>query len=271
MRGLLATHGLQPDKGFGQNFLVDARALADIVDAAGITADDTVLEVGPGLGVLTRELAARARHVVTVELDRRLEPVLRDTLAGLPNVTVIFQDAVTFDSTTLPPGSLLVANLPYNVATRIVSRALSAGRFRRLVFLVQREVAERLTAGPDTKAYGALTLKVAHFGRARIMRQLTPGCFLPPPDVTSSLVRIDIDAAAGPAPELFTLIHAAFRHRRKTLKKNLLLAGFDTDTVLQALLATGLDPRVRAEALDLATFRALLPYVQSGIQPGRLD
>ena len=257
-RALLREHGLTPDKGFGQNFLVDAAVLRAIVGAAAIDGADTVLEVGPGLGALTIELAQRAERVVSVELDRRLLPVLADTLAGTSNVELVQGDAAAFDFAILPAGSLLVANLPYNVATAVVTRALASGRFARLVFLVQREVAERMTARPSTPAFGALTLVVAHFGSARIVRNVPPGVFLPPPKVTSSVVRIDVHPDARPDPALFALIHQGFAHRRKTLVKNLIMAGYPRERAERALAQLGLDPRVRAEALELARFEALL-------------
>lgn len=243
--------------------MVDGAALQAIVDAAAITADDTVLEVGPGLGVLTRELAAQAGRVVSVELDERLLPVLGETLAGLDNVALIHGDGLTFDLSALPEGSLLVANLPYNVGTPILVRALESGRFKRLVFLVQREVAQRLAAAPGTAAYGALSLIVAHFGRAKTVREVKPSAFAPPPEVTSSVVRLDVHSAAQPDPALFRLVHQAFAHRRKTLKKNLLMAGYSAAQVEAALSCTGLDARVRAEALGIAAFYELRRCLQT--------
>lgn len=260
---LLERHGLRADKGFGQNFLVDEAALRAIVDAAELAPGDRVLEVGPGLGVLSHALAERGAHVTSVELDRRLLPVLAETLAdlerlpGAGSVEVVEGDAMRFDLARLPQGAKLVANLPYNVATAIVARALESGRFSRLVFLVQREVADRLTAKPEEPAYGALSLLVARFGRARTVRLVPPGAFFPPPKVTSAVVRVDVDPAAEPDPELFALIHQGFAHRRKTLKRNLLYAGYPAERVDAALAELGLDPRVRAEALDLTTFERL--------------
>ena len=264
---LLRRHGITPDKGFGQNFLVDASALRVIVDAAEIGPGDTVFEAGPGLGVLTRALARRARRVVSVELDRRLKPVLTETLAGLDNVDLVEGDAARFDFAALPEGALLVANLPYNAGTAVLTRALESARFRRLVFLVQREVAERLTAGPGTPAYGSLSLLVHHFGSARQVRRVPPGAFLPPPKVTSSVVRIDVRTGTRPDPELFAFIRTCFAHRRKTLVKNLTMAGRARHRVEAALQRLGLDDRVRAEALGLDAFRELLHAMQDGEDP----
>ena len=256
VKDLLTRYGLRADKSFGQNFLVDANALQAIVEAATIESGDTVLEIGPGLGVLTRELAQSAKEVVSVELDERLLPALEETLADESNVTLIHGDGLTFNLQALPKGSLLVANLPYNVATPILVRALESGRFKRLVFLVQKEVAQRLSAGPSEGAYGALSLIVAHFAEATIVRDIKPSAFFPPPEVTSSVVRLDVTDTQGD-PDLFGLIHHAFRHRRKTLKKNLLMAGFEKAHVEEAISYLKLDPRVRAEALGLSDFVSL--------------
>ncbi|CAN5583145.1 16S rRNA (adenine(1518)-N(6)/adenine(1519)-N(6))-dimethyltransferaseRsmA [soil metagenome] len=257
VRDLLSRYGLRPDKAFGQNFLIDGNILARIVEAARLEPGDTVLEIGPGLGVLTRELAARAREVVSVELDGRLLSVLNETLADCPNVRLVHADGLTFDLDILPRNSLLVANLPYNVGTAMLTRALVSGRFRRLVCLLQKEVARRLTAAPGSELYGALSLLVAHFAAAEIVREVPPLAFLPAPEVTSSVVRLEVDPAARPAPELFRLIHQGFRHRRKTLKRNLVMAGRAAGLVEEALEALGLDARVRAEALSLEQFGAL--------------
>lgn len=221
-----------------------------------------MLEIGPGLGVLTRELADRAGRVVTVELDGRLLPVLHETLSGLKNVHLVHGDGLEIDLSQLPENSLLVANLPYNVATPILVRALESARFKRLVFLVQKEVAQRLSAKPSTPAYGALSLIVAHFGTAKGVRDVKPNAFSPPPTVTSSVVRLDVRPGARPQPELVRLIHDSFAHRRKTLKKNLLMAGYPAEHVSETLSRLGIDDRVRAEALGIESFYALHENLQ---------
>ncbi len=253
----MTRYGLRADKGFGQNFLVDRAALRAIVGAAELVRTDTVLEVGPGLGVLTRELAARAGHVVSVELDGRLLPVLAETLADLTNIEVVHGDGLEVDLSGFPESSVLVANLPYNVATPILVRVLESGRFSRLVFLVQKEVAQRLFAPPGSPAYGALSLIVAHFGVAKSVRDVPPGAFFPPPAVTSSVIRIMTRPGAKADPDLFRLIHQAFAHRRKTLKKNLLMAGYAAAQVTAALEALAVDPRIRAERLGIDAFYTL--------------
>ena len=263
MTELLNRHGLRPDKSFGQNFLVDQNALNAIVAAAELRPDQTVLEFGPGLGVLTRELAARAGRVLAVELDRRMVTVLEETTESLDNVEILHQDALDFDYSLLPAGSSLVANLPYNVATPLVTRALESGQLARLVVMVQREVAERMRAGVGESGYGAYSILIAHFARATIVRDVSPGCFLPPPAVTSSIVRLDVRAGVQPDPELFTLVHTSFAHRRKTLRKNLIMAGYSGATVLHALGSLQLNDRVRAEELSLDRFRLLQTALKS--------
>lgn len=260
---LLAKHGLRADKRFGQNFLVDRSALDAIVDAAAILPGDHVLEVGTGLGVLTLALAERAGHVVTLELDERLFPVLATTLHGVDNVTLVHADALRFDLASLPARGLLVANLPYNVGTAVVGRALESGRFRRLVFLAQLEVAERLKATAGDEGYGALSLLVAHFGAVSVVRSVAAAAFLPPPKVTSAIVRIDVREGVEPDDALFALIHTSFAHRRKTLVSNLRYAGHDPGDVRRMLTELGFDPRVRAEELGLEDFRRLLVSIMT--------
>ncbi len=262
---LLSRHGLRADKNFGQNFLVDGNVLKTVVAAAEVHLGDTVLEIGPGLGVLTQILAEHAGRVVSVELDARLLPVLQETLRAFDNVEIVHGDGLELDLAQLPPHSLLVANLPYNVATPIVVRALKSGRFKRVVVMVQKEVAERLKATPGEAAFGALSLVVQHFARVKLVKDVKPDSFYPAPAVTSSVVRLDVKPEARPAEELFDLIHTAFRHRRKTVKKNLLMAGYDKQRVVTALRTANLDERVRAETLGLEAFATL----QSALRPDR--
>jgi 16S rRNA (adenine1518-N6/adenine1519-N6)-dimethyltransferase len=245
--------------------------LRSIVAAAELNGDDAVLEVGPGPGVLTQELALRSRRLRTIELDRRMLPILATVLAPYPHAQVIHGDALAFDYAACEPGSLFVANLPYQVGTAVLTRVLASGRFRRIVVLVQREVGERLCAAPGTAAFGSLTLFVAHHGRARIIRSVAPGAFLPPPRVASAVVRIDVDPQASADPTTFALIGVAFRHRRKTLLANLRAAGVAAEGAAAALAACGIDPRARAETLDLPTFRRLARSLLAEGDASRLD
>jgi len=257
VRDLLRRHGLAADTSLGQHFLIDRAALTAIVGAADLTPRDEVWEVGPGLGTLTVELAHRAGRVIAIELDRRLLPVLAETLAPWPHAEVRHADALRVDFVPAAPGAAFVANLPYHVGTAVLSRVLSCGRFARAVVLVQKEVAERLVATAGCAAYGSLSLWVAHHARARIVRSVPAGAFLPPPKVTSAVVRLDVDPTARPDPVTFALVRDGFRHRRKTLVANLRAAGDDPGDVQRALEELGVDPRARAEVLDLAAFRSL--------------
>jgi 16S rRNA (adenine1518-N6/adenine1519-N6)-dimethyltransferase len=268
VRALLARHGLRPDKGFGQNFLIDRQALASVVAAADPPPGATVLEVGPGLGVLTRALAERGARVLALELDARLLPALRETTDRYPErVEVRRLDALRFDHREMPAGSFLASNLPYQIATALLAEALASGRYRRIGVLVQREVAERIVAGPGDPGFGAFSLVCRHYAEARIVRTVAPGCFLPPPKVTSAVVRIEPRPGVAPDPATFALIRAGFRHRRKTLRWNLTAAGLAPERVAAALQELGLDPRVRAEALDLDTWRALRARLPSPEPP----
>ncbi len=269
VRALLDRHGLRPDKGFGQNFLVDRSALHAIVEAAHLPPNATVLEVGPGLGVLTAALAERSGRVISLELDRRVLPALEETTGAWPHVEVLHQDAVQFDHLAMPEGSYFVSNLPYQVATAILADALASRRYVRLVVLVQREVAERIIARPGESAFGAYSLLIEHYGEARIVRDVAAGCFHPPPNVTSSIVRIDVRPDAEPDEALFTLIRAGFQHRRKTLRKNLVGHGYSASAVDAGLAALGVDPRIRAEVLTLQQWRTLKDHLYTvGEAPG---
>jgi 16S rRNA (adenine1518-N6/adenine1519-N6)-dimethyltransferase len=202
--------------------------------------------------------------VLALELDARLLPALRETTDRYPNVEVRQGDAMRFAHETMPEGSALIANLPYQIATALLAEALRSGRYRRMAVLVQREVAERIVARPGDAGFGAFSLTCEHFAEARIVRDVAPGCFLPPPKVTSSIVRIDPRPGVDDDPDTFALIRQGFRHRRKTLRKNLVTAGHAAATVAAALERLGLDTHVRAEALDLATWRRLREHLATG-------
>ncbi len=263
VRALLARHGLSPDKNLGQNFLVDRRALAAVVEAADPPPGASVLEVGPGLGALTRALAERGTRVLALELDARLLPALRETSEHFDDVEVRRMDAMRFDHAEMPAGSYLIANLPYGIATALLAEALASGRYRRMAVLVQREVAERIAAAPGDPGFGAFSLICRHWAKATIVRTVAPGCFLPPPKVTSAIVRLEPRPDARADPVTFARIREGFRHRRKTLRKNLAAAGHDAVAIDAALVERGLDPRVRAEALDLEQWRALAATLEA--------
>jgi 16S rRNA (adenine1518-N6/adenine1519-N6)-dimethyltransferase len=255
VRELLGRHGLRADKRFAQNFLVEQSYLRKIIGALQLQPGDTVYEVGPGLGTLTRALAEAGAKVVSIEMDQRLEAVYPETLAGLP-VQIVWGDALAFDWASLPAQSLFAGNLPYNIATPLITRLLLSGRFRRIVVLVQKEVALRMAAQPATSEYGLLSLRVQYHAQIQRIADVPPGAFFPPPKVTSSVVCLEPNGKPD-HPVLFRLVEAAFAQRRKTLVNALKAAGYAPEKVADALQALGLPPTVRGETLSLQLFEEL--------------
>lgn len=248
---LLRAHGLRPTKSLGQNFLIDGNILRAIAEAGGAAPGVNVLEVGPGLGVLTREIASRGARVTALEKDERLKPVLAETLAGT-DVQVVWGDALDFDYASLPAGTRVIANLPYYITGLLLSRFMAAPGIESATVLVQKEVAQRLAAQPGQDAYGFLSALAALHGSVQHVRDVPKGAFFPAPDVTSSVVRLNFDRQRKPPPpELIAFIDAALHHRRKTLRNNLRLAGQAVDQVDAALAKLGLRPDIRAEDVPL--------------------
>jgi 16S rRNA (adenine1518-N6/adenine1519-N6)-dimethyltransferase len=245
---------LAPRKDLGQHFLVDENILRVIERLAQLAPDDVVLEVGPGLGVLTRFLAERVAHVHAVEVDRRLEP----QLAEIPRTDVHWGDALRLDVTVLaPPPHKLVANLPYNIATPLVAETLALTQLELWCVMVQREVADRFFAAPSTKAYGAVSVVVQLTAQRIGWHPVSREVFRPRPNVDSALVAFE-RSAAGPTREVRRLVEAAFAHRRKTLANSVALSGLASrEAVAAALAAIGRDQAARAEALAPAEFVAL--------------
>jgi len=248
------SRNVAPRKALGQHFLVDENILRVIGRLARLASDDVVLEVGPGLGVLTRFLAERVAHVHAVELDRRLEPYL----AGIPRTEVHWGDALRLDVGGLaPPPHKLVANLPYNVATPLVAESLDLDQIDLWCVMVQREVADRFFALPSTKAYGAVSVLVqltaSRIGWHPVSREV----FRPRPNVESALLAFE-RTGPGPSREVRGLVEAAFGHRRKTLANAVALAGLASrEAAVQGLEAIGRGPALRAEALEPSEFVAL--------------
>jgi 16S rRNA (adenine1518-N6/adenine1519-N6)-dimethyltransferase len=246
-----------PKKELGQHFLVDENILGVIGRLANLAAEDVVLEIGPGLGVLTRYLADRVRHVHAVELDRSLEPKLRETFAESPNVELRFADALRLDPATLdPPPTKLVANLPYNVATPIVAESLDGlPSVEHWTVMVQREVADRFFASPGTKAYGAVSVLVQLVAERTGFHPVARRVFRPRPNVDSALVAFRRSDLPADFASVKRVVGAAFAHRRKTLPNSLELSGLATrGEAAAALERIGRDPGVRAEALEPQEF-----------------
>jgi 16S rRNA (adenine1518-N6/adenine1519-N6)-dimethyltransferase len=249
-----------PKKALGQHFLTDPNILGVIGRLAELEPDDTVLEVGPGLGVLTRFLAERVARVHAVELDRSLEPRLSETLAGRGNVDLVFGDALALDLASLdPPPGKLVANLPYNVATPIVVESLDGIPSLELwCVMLQREVADRFFASSGTRAYGAVSVLVQLASRKTGWHPVSRTVFRPPPNVDSALVAFRRRPLPASFTEVKRIVQAAFAHRRKTLPNALALAGVASRARgVEALAAIGRDPSVRAESLAPEEFVAL--------------
>ena len=264
-------------KKFGQNFLIDSHVLDKIIAAAGITKEDCVVEIGPGIGTLTQYLAEAAREVVAVEIDRMLIPILKDTLADYPNVTVINQDILKVDLEALVREHnggrpvKVVANLPYYITTPIIM-----GLFERhvpvssITVMVQKEVAERMKAAPGTKDYGALSLAVQYFATPYIAANVPPNCFMPRPKVGSAVIRLTRHEAPPVQVEqeemMFKIIRASFNQRRKTLVnglKNSPEIPYSREEVLEALQKMGLPESIRGEALTLQEFAQLTNRLSS--------
>lgn len=260
VRALLASHGLAPHKSLGQNFVVDANTVRKVVRDAGVAPGDTVVEVGPGLGSLTLALREAGASVIAVEIDAGLVRALGEVVGGDPGVTLVHADALAVDYRALvdAEGALLVANLPYNVATPILMTALRSGAFARVLVMVQREVGERWVAQVGDPLYGAVSVKVAALADAAIAARVSRNAFHPVPKVDSVTVRLTCRAPADEEfDRLFALVDAGFAQRRKRLRNALAALGHPPAVVERALEATGRSAGARAEELDLDAWRAL--------------
>ncbi|HEX9682849.1 MAG TPA: 16S rRNA (adenine(1518)-N(6)/adenine(1519)-N(6))-dimethyltransferase RsmA [Acidimicrobiales bacterium] len=259
---LLERHGLAPRRSLGQNFLIDPNTVRRIVRLAEIDASDHVVEIGAGLGSLTLGLAATGARVTAIEVDAGLARAVGEVCATFDNVEVVVADALAVDWATLLDGpAVVVANLPYNVATPLVADLLDGQPdLTQLHVMVQREVAERLVAGPGDDAYGAVSVKVAYWAEARIVGTVSREVFMPRPNVESSMVRVDRrrrPAVEGEPDLLFDVVRTAFGHRRKMLRRS--LRGLLTE---DQIAGAGIDPSDRPETLGLADFAALAASVK---------
>ena len=265
---LLHRHGFRFSKSMGQNFLTASWVPADIADSAQLDSDTAVLEIGPGVGCLTEQLAQRAGKVLSVELDRSLEGVLRETMAAYDNVEILCGDILKQDIPALVREhfggmrAVVCANLPYNVTSPVLTALIRSDCFETITVMIQREVARRICAAPNTPDYGAFSLFVQWHMRPELLFDVPPHCFHPQPKVTSSVIRLtrrkEKPYAVSDEDLLFKIIRAAFNQRRKTLA-NALASGLGCERALieQALENCGFDIRIRGEALDLGSFVAL--------------
>jgi len=268
---VLQKYNFNFQKKFGQNFLIDTHVLDKIISAAGITKDDFVLEIGPGIGTMTQYLACAAREVVAVEIDKNLIPILEDTLSDYDNVSIINEDILKVDLVTLAEEKnqgrpiKVVANLPYYITTPIIM-----GLFEKKVplesitVMVQKEVADRMQVGPGTKDYGALSLAVQYYAEPYIVANVPPNCFMPRPSVGSAVIRLtrhkEMPVQVKDEQLMFKLIRASFNQRRKTLAnglKNSSELNLSKEVIEQAIEKLGKGVSVRGEALTLEEFACL--------------
>ena len=258
-------------KKFGQNFLIDTHVLDKIINAAEITKEDFVLEIGPGIGTMTQYLACAAREVYAVEIDKALITILEDTLQDYDNVTVLNEDILKVDIRKLAEEHnqgkpiKVVANLPYYITTPIIMGLFEEHvPIESITVMVQKEVADRMQVGPGTKDYGALSLAVQYYAEPYIVANVPPNCFMPRPKVGSAVIRLTRhkEASVKTVDEklMFRLIRASFNQRRKTLVNSLKTSpglSFSTEEIQAAIAACGFSEGVRGEALTLADFAAL--------------
>ncbi|MCI8379584.1 MAG: 16S rRNA (adenine(1518)-N(6)/adenine(1519)-N(6))-dimethyltransferase RsmA [Lachnospiraceae bacterium] len=269
--GILKKYDIHFQKKYGQNFLIDTHVLEKIVRAAGITGDDFVLEIGPGIGTMTQYLCENAREVLAVEIDRNLLPVLQETLSDYQNVTVLNEDILKMDIGRIAEEYnggkpiKVVANLPYYITTPIIMELFESHvPLESITVMVQKEVADRMQAGPGTKEYGALSLAVQYYAEAEIAANVPQNCFMPRPNVGSAVIRL-ICHKENPIKVLdekfmFRLIRASFNQRRKTLQNGLcndMGLSLKKEDVRDALEQMGLPPEVRGERLSLQEFAKL--------------
>ncbi|WP_343210338.1 16S rRNA (adenine(1518)-N(6)/adenine(1519)-N(6))-dimethyltransferase RsmA [Anaerolentibacter hominis] len=257
-------------KKFGQNFLIDTRVLDKIIAAAGLTKDDMVLEIGPGIGTMTQYLCESAREVVAVEIDQNLIPILKDTLSGYDNVEILNQDILKMDIQELIDRKnggkpiKVVANLPYYITTPIIMGLLESHvPVENITVMVQKEVAERMQTGPGTKDYGALSLGVQYYASPYLAANVPPNCFMPRPNVGSAVIRLTLHEK--PVVEvkdeklMFQIIRAVFNQRRKTLVNSLNnspVISIPKEKIEQAVRKMGKSPTVRGETFTLEDFAA---------------
>lgn len=261
---LLRNHGIVPKRSLGQNFVVDPNTIGKVVDAAALEPSDRVLEVGAGCGSLTVGLAGACEQVYALEVDRRLLPVLQEVVGDLDNVDIVSADALAADLGGFAANKL-IANLPYNIAATMVLRALeTAPQLESLTVMTQKEVGRRLAAAPGSKIYGQTSVLVAYFGSARVVAPVSRRAFYPVPKVDSVIVRIDRirQETRVDREKLFAVVRGAFGQRRKTIRNALITVAGSNAEAEKALQIAGVEPRARAEELDLDQFVAIAEALQ---------
>lgn len=247
---------------FGQNFLVDQNIAHKIVAAADLHPDDTVIEIGPGKGVLTSLIAPQVKSLYAIEIDRNFAPALANQFRASPHVRIINEDFMKFavPCSLLPAARSLkyISNLPYNVSTAIIEKILPGRDWTSAVFMVQKEVGERIAASPSTGEYGSFTVFCRYYCRVETILNVPPGCFAPPPKVDSVVLRLT-NLLPKPAPAgLFDFVRAAFGQRRKTIHNSLANnLNLSKETVGIALATAGIDPRSRPETISLESYQTL--------------
>lgn len=279
---VLQKHEFQFKKKFGQNFLIDPHVLDKIVDAAQITKDDFVLEIGPGIGTLTQYLCENARQVLAVEIDDKLIPILKETLQPYDNVEVLHGDILKQDiqqiADTYNDGKPIkvVANLPYYITTPIIMELFESHvPLANVTVMVQKEVADRMKAEPGTKDYGALSLTVQYYAKPYIAAFVPPNCFMPRPNVGSAVIRLDclarVPVEVHNEKLMFRLIRASFNQRRKTLQNGIANSAelsFTKEQAARAIEQAGFDVRIRGEKLGLEEFARLADELERMTENG---
>ena len=276
---ILQKYNFNFQKKFGQNFLIDANILQNIIDAAEVTKDDCVLEIGPGIGTMTQYLCENAREVVAVEIDKKLIPILEnDTLAAYDNITIINEDILKVDINKIVQEKnggkpiKVVANLPYYITTPIIMGLFESHvPLDSITIMVQKEVADRMQVGPGTKDYGALSLAVQYYAKPKVMLTVPASCFMPRPNVDSAVIRLtryqNPPVMATDEHFMFDIIRASFNQRRKTLVNGLTNAAglkVTKENVLAALEQMKLPATIRGEALTLEQFALLSDILSVG-------
>ncbi|SHI84430.1 16S rRNA (adenine1518-N6/adenine1519-N6)-dimethyltransferase [Clostridium amylolyticum] len=271
---LVKKHNFRFSKSLGQNFLVDQSVLNDIVQGAEISEEDHVIEIGPGVGTLTKELLKKAKKVTAIELDSDLIPILTEELGQDEKFTLIHKDALKVDFNELiteGESVKLVANLPYYVTTPIIATLLNEGYdFKSLTIMIQKEVAERINANPSTKEYGALSLLVQYYCNSEVIRKVAPSSFMPRPKVDSIVIRLD----KLPKPKVqvkdeklfFRVIRESFNMRRKTLSNALKSLKLPKEVLDNAFENSNIDSRRRGETLSIEEFAVLSNHIYEGIK-----